>query len=324
MKFVNALVATLIAAGFSWSAQKVYAPSLELIGVGPKYQYSTLRLLKTYVDEQGDYELLLGERNDTLTTAPSKEEALAQAREAGAGLLLMGELNAVGDKMIVSFRLIDVAQGEVVWSDRLKASNPEDLDPIMMRIGKAMGTGKKAADSDDIYSVTFEETKTLKQKRANRSFGLAIGGLGLPNTPFDGVYFVPTLEAFASYDARDFIAEIRGGYLMKTDPYGMHMGINVYRPLSDEASAPYIGGGIGFGFLATEDMQTCETDYYGYKDCQQEFKSGPLVSLGGGYMFSRTSTLQLKLNATYWIYAFRVNDMIPHGAKLTLDMSWNR
>jgi len=308
-----------MAASLAWSAERVMVTNLDLINVNPKFQYSTLKQLKVYTDEAGRYDLVLPARGDSALAQPTQDEALAQAREKSFPYLLMGDLNAIGDKLFISFKLIQTSSGAILWSDRMKAADPEDLDPILMRVGKSLGSEKKAVNSEDIYSVTYEDSKGLQKKQVFTMVGLGIGGLFLPNSPTDDK-FLPCFEGYYSYDARTIIAEVRAGYENQGDLGGFQFGINVFKPINNDAQSFFIGGGLAYAFMV-RDYET-EEEYGSWGE--SETKNGLAFNVTGGYLFNRTSTLQVRFDVGYNVYAFKINDKVPQGVKATLNLSWAR
>jgi len=304
------------AASVVWGAEKVYVPNLDLINVNAKFQYSTLKQLKSYTDETGTYDLVIPARADSALPQPSKEEALAKARENGYPYVLLGTMNALGDNLFISIQLLQTSSGNIVWSDKMKATGPEDLDPIMSRVGKALGTERKAVAADDIYNVTDAESSTLRKKPASKMIGVGIGGLILPNSPTDD-NFLPGLDLYATYDARNVIAEIRTGWQGTGHTTGMQVAINVFKPLNDEAQSFFVGGGLGYGYLSYLNLDTTYGNNF-------DIDAGLLAMVGGGYLFNRTSTLQIRCDVDYWVYTFKINDKLPQGIKATLNLSWSR
>jgi hypothetical protein len=100
----------------------------------------------------------------------------AQAIAQDCPFYLLGDMNRMGETVILNVALYDSKSGDRIWGDRLKAANPEDLDPIFQRLAKAIGTGNKATSQGDIYSVTDYENRELKKIQVHHSFGLALDG----------------------------------------------------------------------------------------------------------------------------------------------------
>ena len=67
------------------AATKVYAPMPELINVHPDYQYATARVLKSYVDGEGTYQLVIPERSTDsgMVPMPSQDSVASIAKAKG-------------------------------------------------------------------------------------------------------------------------------------------------------------------------------------------------------------------------------------------------
>jgi hypothetical protein len=140
-----------LVSGIALGSQRIYMPFFELINVHPDYQYST-------------------------AIAQPIDSIRAQAIAQDCPFYLLGDMNRMGETVILNVALYDSKSGDRIWGDRLKAANPEDLDPIFQRLAKAIGTGNKATSQGDIYSVTDYENRELKKIQVHHSFGLALDG----------------------------------------------------------------------------------------------------------------------------------------------------
>ena len=181
------LLLTLIFALFTTTLaqEKIYFPFFELINVHQEYQYSTSKLLKTYTDNAGKYQILLPARpSEGNQYVESYTQTWENARNIGARYFMTGEMNALQEVMIVSVSLYNTADGQLIWSDLLKAATLDDLDPILILLSKSIGTKYKASELEDIYSVSEYDSNELKKKEANTSFGIFLGGV---TTVYSGV-----------------------------------------------------------------------------------------------------------------------------------------
>jgi len=122
-------------------APKVFLPYLEAINIKKEFQISSTKLLKNYIDLANQYQVVMDGNKDTLFDAEkSMAEIKSKAQQLDAKYFIKGSLNRVGENVIVNVSLFETETGNKVWFDQLKAMSPEDLDPIMQRIGNSIGT----------------------------------------------------------------------------------------------------------------------------------------------------------------------------------------
>jgi len=326
------LSTVLVAATMASAATRVYAPLPEVINVHPDYQYATARVLQSYVDGEGKYQIILPARQvDGIAVAlPSRDSLAMLAAASQCPNYLVTSMTRLGDNMIISFTLYNTADGTVLWQDRLKAANPEDIDPIVQRIARALGSPQKTVSNDDIYSVTENEQKTLRQKRSNNSFGVALGGTVLPGDPYNHAPFIGGIGLVYAYDTRSLIVDLEGDLFIANKKSTLStVGINVWKPLNDGNVTPYMGGGLALGMstFETNTVSSC-TNYYGdsysCSDSNSEEVGGLLISAGGGLLLNRTSSVNLRLDLRYTVATYEVAGSVPNGAQIRLIASFGR
>lgn len=325
----NLFVIALAFATTLFAAEKVYTPFFELINVHPDYQYASAKLLKSYVDGEGKYQLELPARVDTLVRQPSAAEVRQQANALGCPKYMIGDLTRLGEAVIVSFSLYSTADGSLVWSDRLKAAGPDDLEPILQKLARNLGSAGSAAKDGDIYSVTQQDSKRLRQKQANASFGATIGGTWLPANPMEG--FLGGIGVNWLYDNRNMLVQMTAfvqGYDNGDEEITLtEFGISTYYPFQEKDWTPFVGGGIAYGIGSysrpTTNTNTDPNDYY-ISDTESFEGSGLLFRAGGGMLFARTSTVNLRLRAEYTISAFKIDDHVAQGLWVGLEAGFSR
>jgi len=189
-----------------------------------------------------------------------------------------------------------------------------------------MGSSQQAAQDGNIYSVTKEDARKLRQKQANASFGATIGGTWLPVNPTTG--FMGGIGVNWLYDNRNMLvqldAQIQG---MEGDDdeeaYLFNFGISAYYPLRDEDWTPFLGGGVSYAsFGYTPPMDDEYSDPYFNDD--SENGSGIMLRAGGGLLFSRTSTVNIRLRSEYTVTTFKVNGHLAHGLWVGVDAGFGR
>ncbi len=306
------LAITLISLS-SYAQEKVYFPFFELINVHSDYQYSTSKLLKTYVDNAGRYQLILPARPQEGSYYPETfAESWENAKSQGAAYFLTGEMNALEEILIVSIGLYRVEDGNLVWSDVLKAASMDDLDPILILLAKSLGTKNKASELEDIYSVSQFETNELTKKDATSTFGIFLGGFQTFHSSANQ-NFSSGFGAKISYDLRDLILDINGEfYFGEIEMYDINL--SALYPFTQGRKSPFLGGGLGYG------KHTIDLDNTTYNGSVSN--SGLLVYGHAGYIFSRTSNVQLRGTVSVYSATYEVDNEVPFGMGFNLTLSF--
>lgn len=298
----------------SFSQEKVYMPLVEVLNIHTDYQYTISKLFKTYVDNNGKYEILLPYKSDTVYFKETFEQSKLKAAALNTPYFVIGELNRIGETVVVVFSMYKTSDGTKIWSDLLKAQSPEDLDPIIYKLAKNIGTENKAGNDGDIYNVTEYDSKELNKINANLNFGISVGGT-FPFVNADdksGAGF----GLMASYDVRDMIFDIgANAYFSSVDIY--YMSLKLSYPFSDKRHSPYLGGGLGFGGMNSKkeyeyevkekDWLTGDTTINTYTETGTKRGSGLMLFAGGGYIINRNSNVQLRVGGDVFFSLYDVN-----------------
>jgi hypothetical protein len=301
MKKINLLAVFLFAMNFFGNhimAQlpKVFLPMLETINLKKDFQYSTSKLLKSYIENANRYQVVMQEISDSAVVLSDQLELVkAKAKEKVATYFITGSLNRLGETVIVNINLYETESLRKVWFDQLKAFTPDDLDPVLQRFGANIGSVNKAATNDDIYSVTAQESKTLQKKETNNYFGVGLIGAALfeSNLPL-----MSGLSAAWSFDARNYIFDIRPSWSFSNIRDVYSLSLEMAKPIKNTGNTPYYGGGLSFSRTAySYDPNNYSSSYSG-----STYASGYglMLLVGGGYIFNRTSSVSLRVSANYF------------------------
>lgn len=321
MKFPTlVLLFAALGAGAARGAEKVYMPYFEIINVHPDYQYSTARLFKGYVDEVGAYELVLPPKPESAVEQPPQDSVRKLAQENGCAYFLLGDLNRIGETVILNVAMYGVADGKRLWGDRLKATGPEDLDPIFQKLARVLRSKDKAAEDGDIYSVTSFDSRPLRQIKVKNSFGISIGGVFFtPGLLYGKEWeepFVGGLGALWAYDSRTVLFEVDlETYQFAENSALASVSISAFKPFNSRNITPFGGGGLG--------ISSVETEYQG-RDSEG---SGLSVHGGGGIIFNRTATVQLRLQARYVVGLFDMSsprNEFPRMLLVRMELAFGR
>lgn len=276
--------------------KKVFMPWFETINLKADFKVSTTKLLKGYMENTGKYQVVNQSANDTIVyNMDDLETAKTAAKDKGAQYLVMGTLNRLGEMVIVNIQMFDVNSGTKVWFDQLKALTPDDLDPILQRVGQNIGSEIKATTVDDIYSVTNQETQELKKKESNNSFGIGINGIALmgnqsSSSPLAGI------SLNWSFDARDYIFDIKPFWTANKERNLIGISLEMNKPIYGKGNTPFFGGGVSF---SRTDI-TPQVDYYASSSSSLNTSGyGLMLIAGGGYIFNRTGSTSVRASANY-------------------------
>lgn len=327
-KIALSLIAIL--AGLQLMAQesqreRIYMPYMETINMHDAYQNTMTRLLKNYIENQGLYEVVLPNKPDSVYVVERFTDAQKNAKAQKAAYVLMGEMNRLDQRVILSVKLYNTSDGSLAWSDMLKAETPDDFDPIFARVAETINTDRKASKELDIYTVTDYESEELEKVEANYSFGVQVGGGGtffkdVDNNAPAGVGIV-----FA-YDTRDFIIDVRGE-LYYSDVDIREVSINLLYPISPKARHTFFAeGGIGYSGIDLEQTPS-EFDPY-YNEYIETYESnsgaGMMLHLGGGFLVNRHSSVNLRLGLRGFVGAYKVGSTTPVGGMITVTATFGQ
>ncbi|MCF8428534.1 MAG: autotransporter outer membrane beta-barrel domain-containing protein [Bacteroidia bacterium] len=261
------------------------------------FQYSSTRLLKNYIESANKYQVIMQDVNDSSVNYNDQNASIiAKAREIKAMYYIVGSLNRLGENVIVNINLFGTETGKKVWFDQLKAMNPDDLDPILQRIGQNMGTENKATNSDDIYSVTNQESQNLKQREATNNFGVGLCALPLLMHGFDfnNSSQLSGLSLAWSFDARNYIFDIKPSWCFNSTYNMLSLSLEMNKPLTKKSNTPFLGGGASLT-RTSFDVKNNNSSYY--SDSYTASGYGIMLLAGGGYIFNRTSSVSVRLSA---------------------------
>lgn len=300
----------------SFGQELIFIPNLDPIGLKKDFQFSVTHLLKTYIEDTKRYRVIIPLRNDSnAITANQEERAIEYAKSVNAKYYLLGTLTRLGETVIVRISLYETASTNVIWSDRLKASSPEDLDPIMQRIATNLGTPNTVSANQDINSVTKFESNDLKKENSPYFFG---GGIGL-FVPFNQITNEPAsgLGGTWSYDAQNIILDINGSYYFNQTIEIYWLAFDVLYPFNNTNKSFFAKGGLALGGTTADRIQTSVN--YNYNYSVPNSSGGILLNAGVGYLFNRKATAQLRFSGNLIHGFYKANDRTTTGIVFKLE-----
>jgi TolB-like protein len=299
--------------------ERVYVPYFEVMNIHPDYQYSTSKLFKTYVDNYNKYELILPDKYDTLGFDESFEQAKQRASKLNCKYFIQGELNRLGDVVIVTIKMYNTSDGNKFWQSILKANTPDDIDPIMEKIAYNLGNQNQMEDNN-IYNVTDYDSRELNKIGANRYFGVSIG---------DGYTFVNDINKnfpagfglMWSYDMRDIIFNLRAETYF-SDAKVYYFDIDAIYPFNSLKNSPFVLGGMGYGGI---NLKRKATETSGYNYYTSDSDGGLILFAGGGYLLNRNSDVALRFSGNFYFPLFDVGKTnMPVGFLFTTTILFGR
>ncbi len=277
----------------------VYFPYFELINTDKDadLQYSTSKLLKSYVENNHKYAVLLPERiGQAYYEDEDQQLALENAKGISARYYMDGEIHNLQGVFIISLGLYEVATGERVWHDMVKGTLEEDLDPLLSRLGRSFLTTKTAKTDIEIDEVTEYDSRgiDLKQIKVNHFIGLTIGGKYLfGEETLSGIGLAYTYDASTflfslNFDYYPSSSLLRDGAFEGRELTNGSFSLGATFPLSRQRSTVFLDGGLEYGFMTTKRDPK-------FSEEPDTTQGGIGLYLGGGYLINRNSTVNLRV-----------------------------
>ncbi|MEQ9405712.1 MAG: hypothetical protein RIM99_19130 [Cyclobacteriaceae bacterium] len=329
MKF-SVILLFLLSFSISLNAQNnsVYFPYFELINIeeNEELQYSTSRLIKSYIENNHDYVIILPEKApEGYFENESQLTSKANAQRISAQYFMDGEIHNLQGIYIVSLGLYETASGKRIWHDMVKGSLEKDLDALLSRLGRTFLSHKTAKTDIEIDEVTDYDAKgiDLQQIKVNHFIGIMLGGKYL-----FGEETLSGLGIAYTYDASTFLFNLNFDFypsssLLKDDVYDGRkirngsFSLGAMYPLSRKRSTPYLDGGLEYGFFDIRRNPDFDED-------AGRAQSGIGLYLGGGYLINRNSTVNLRIYGAVSLPMYTVENKTLPGFKFGIITSFAR
>jgi hypothetical protein len=267
------------------------------------------------------YTAFIPEKGDTSFTE-SLTAKCNRAKSYGCDYLLKGELNRLGETVIVTVNLYKTSDSTLVWSDLLKAASPDDLDKIYERIAANLGTDKKASKETDIYTITQYQSKELNKEKANVSAGIGIGGLAM-NVPYTFKGLPAGISGIIFYDARSFLGDLSFDLYFGDRKFN-YMAVNIVGnyAFNKRQNTPYIGGGLSLNRMSyAQDVKKPAFNNL-EPGSVEEIKSngGMSIVADAGYIFNRTGSFKIRTGVKVVVPTYSIDDRYLIGAMFHVDV----
>ena len=297
--FKTFFVAALAFAVSIYATERVYLAPFSMVGLNEDFGIAAEKLMNAYIDDNGRYVLVNYTEDDSVKVG-DRESANKLAKDKNCTKFILAEFTRLGENVITSFKLYDVNNETPVWSDRLKAKNPDDFDPIIQRVAKNIGTKRKATNDDDIYTVTEQETKNPKKKGVTSYWGGKIVG-SLPLNPSEAKMDAG-LGAFVLYDAKELLFGFDWSMsnLGDTDDRTtlIDLTLSAFYAFNTSNISPFAGGGLSYSMRTNNDRRI---DGHYVDDAEA---NGISLQFGGGFLFNRASRVMFITQVNYFIDLF--------------------
>lgn len=243
------------------------------------------------------------------------ECAVEIGKNFGFEKAIVGRMVKLGEKLILTLNLIDIASGEIEFSDKFVCTSLEDLDTILERAAQGMAEKKSFIETADVGKITEMETEEVRRRKPYSSVGLRTGYLFPVSKSYGNVKKeMVTLDAVIFHEARDILVEGLGGVSATDHTSDWHFDLLLHKIFLTSDFAPYLGGGPGVHKVTVK-----VEDYY-----LSETKSddGLALSISGGIIGFRTYDFRIFLSGKYTCTFVDIgNTSTQHGFSLTFGLT---
>lgn len=274
-------------------AERVAVLPVSGVNLHEGYLQAAQDLLRVHLEGTGRYDVVMIDGPHGAREV-SPQDAMAQAQAAGAQIAVVVHVTRLGSSARIRLVAYDPATGRIVQRDELAAGSPEDIDPALERLAKAMATGKRAADTADIYTVTEKEADPLRKQATTSVFGLKIGALVPVSSAGEGEPAMPGAGIFWLYDVRTFLAELAADFHLKDGNGDFTIGLGAYYPFSQNNTTGYLGGGLRYGWVNLGNGDS---------------GAGVAFHATAGLLVGRLSTVQLRAEVAFFMNTFTESDI---------------
>jgi len=278
MMRVSILAAVVAGLALAQTTPKLVVFQLEPIGTEARISQVVTLLIKEAFARTQKYALIdPPETVRCYRPAP----ACSVGRELGADKVLTGSLMQLGNKYTVSFQLSNVTDGRAELTDRISTTQVEEMDVVADRIVSAVVENRPIEKTVEVGKVVESEVPAFKTRQPHGFLTLRTGYVYRsysPNSPHRAL----TLEGSVAYELKEIMTEALVGGGIGGDGGGLHFDLLVHKLFSKRDISPYLGGGIGVHWIASENGG--------------ESGDGLAVLLSGGIMAFRTYGFRILAN----------------------------
>ncbi|MBI4722913.1 MAG: hypothetical protein HY769_07985 [Candidatus Stahlbacteria bacterium] len=282
-------------------------------------------------------------------------QAIGYSESLSVSYAVIGNINKLGNKVIISVSVINRWTKSRVFSDKLTSANVDDIETVIKRLATTVCEFKKSGKHVTVETVTAEEARPKLRRTSYGTAGLLlgyifpfVGSFGKEVEGDEGYYYYTNNEL----SLKGNVTQMPGGgisYLYETPSYMMeasyrlhqrtqnfYTGIEFagYKFLSLEDFSPFVGGGLGMGWGSK--IVGIDTNYHSWERWDYEGDSsytvydtsysynkkgydGLSISLGGGVVFFRTYDFHFFVSGNY---IFLLAPGTPNGLMITFGLTY--
>jgi hypothetical protein len=255
------------------------------IGIEPAYVQTAESILRMEINRTGTLDIVSERRTKEVMEedyCDDSECAIEIGKALNADQVLLCNLNALGEKIIVQYTLIELPSGRRLVTDQTTALNVEDLEAVMKRVAVSVLTKQSFNKNVEVGNVVGKESVESLRRAARYNFGLGFGYL-FPIHGYDNDKKSFTINVYFDYEVPDYAVGLmigaRNGFAINL--YGNYL-------FTKTDVCPYLGASLGFHWVAHDNF---------FFDDQE----GDGIGLGliGGIKLFHTYTFQLFIQGEY-------------------------
>jgi hypothetical protein len=267
------------------STQKLVILPLNSIGIEPVYVQTAESILRMEINRISTLNIISERRTREFMEddyCDDTECAMEIGNALNADQVLLCNLNALGEKIIVQYTLIELPSGRKLVTDQTTALNVEDLEAVMKRVAVSVLTKQSFNKNVEVGNVVGKESVESLRRAARYNFGLGFGYL-FPIHGYDNDKKSFTINVYFDYEVPDYAVGLmigaRNGFAINL--YGNYL-------FTKTDVCPYLGASLGFHWVAHDNF---------FFDDQE----GDGIGLGliGGIKLFHTYTFQLFIQGEY-------------------------
>lgn len=274
------LLFILVLTGLSVAQESVAVFDFKAVGMDEQTNKAAMQIFKNELNTTGKFSVIpteemeagLSTKGITALDCYDLGCAVDDGRALGTENVIIGTFSRLGEKIITEVKLVSVSQGKVVFSDRFSTVSVEDLDAVLHRLATAVAERKKIDTDVGRFGITDEEAKQPRRKKSFITSGASFS-FGFPfSDSYAGVNSIKTIWWNTRYETGNFVIDNSVGVSWgsgdeaKVEVFGtlqtiaetkiavIPWDIGIRYLFNREAEfAPYIGGGFGIHFIASQN-----------------------------------------------------------------------
>lgn len=235
--------------------------------------------------------------------------AVALGKQLKGSRVLICNLTALGEKVLVYYNLIDVKSGMTLVKDKATSLFVEDLDAVLKRVAISVTSIKPLQKTAEVDNITAKESLEPLRRSSNTLSGFTFGYL-FPQEGYDN-------------DERSFSLDFRVAQELERFEVGIlfaarkGFAINVFGNFlsTKKDICPYLGGAFGFHWIVHEE-RIFNSQSQTYEDVNNR-ADGFELTLNGGLKLFRTYDFQILVNFGYLI---TFNDFDDRATVFTIGL----